>query len=46
MVELKKDKKSDMWIITRTDSEGYHHQLAISNDDMCVLVSLWMDEVI
>lgn len=46
MVELKKDKKSDMWIITRIDSEGYHHQLPISNEEMRVLVSLWMDEVI
>ena len=46
MVELTKDNKSDMWIITRTDSEGYHHPLAISNDEMRVLVSLWMDEVI
>ena len=46
MVELNMDKKSDMWIITRTDSEGYHHQLAISNDEMRDLMSLWMDEVI
>ena len=47
MVELKKDRKaSRMWLITTTDSEGFHRQLPITFDDMRELVRLWIDEVI
>ena len=46
MVELKKDKKSDMWIITSIDSEGFHRQLPISHDDMTDLMRQWMEETI
>lgn len=45
MVDIKKDRKSDMWTITRTDSEGYHRQLAVSEEEMDELVRLWMTEV-
>ncbi len=34
MIGLNKDKKSETWIITHTDSEGFHKQLQISRDDM------------
>ena len=35
MVELTRDRKArHMWLITTTDSEGFHRQLPISHDDM------------
>ena len=47
MVTLKIDRKAkDCWLITTTDSEGYHRQLPITFDDMRELVRLWIDEVI
>ena len=46
-VTLKRDKKAkDCWLITTTDSEGFHRQLAITFDDMTELVRQWIDEVI
>ena len=46
-VTLKRDRKAkDCWLITTTDSEGFHRQLAITFDDMRELVRLWIDEVI
>ena len=46
-VTLKRDKKArDMWLITTTDSEGFHRQLPITFDDMRELVRHWIDEVI
>ena len=47
MVTLTNDRKaSRMWLITVTDSEGFHRQLPISHDDMTELVRLWIEEVI
>ena len=47
MVTLKRDKKAhDIWLITTTDNEGFHRQLAITNDDMRELVRLWIEETI
>jgi len=47
MVELKIDKKArNCWLITTTDSDGFHWQLPITYDDMRELVRLWIDEVI
>ena len=47
MVELKNDRKaSRMWMITVTDSEGFHRQLPISYDDMTDLMRQWMEETI
>ena len=47
MVTLKKDRKArNLWLITVTDSEGFHRQLPISFDDMRELVRLWMEETI
>ena len=46
-VTLKRDRKAkDCWLITTTDSEGYHRQLHITFDDMRELVRLWIEEVI
>lgn len=46
-VTLKRDRKAkDIWLITTTDSEGFHRQLPITFDDMRELVRLWIDEVI
>lgn len=38
MVELTKDKKSGMWIVTTTDSEGFHRQLNLTDEDMMSLI--------
>ena len=47
MVELKQDRKArQMWLITTTDSEGFHRQLPISYDDMTDLMRQWMEETI
>ena len=46
-VTLKRDRKAkDCWLITTTDSEGFHRQLPITFDDMRELVRLWMEETI
>ena len=46
-VTLKRDKKAkDCWLITTTDSEGFHRQLAISHDDMTDLMRQWMEATI
>ena len=46
-VTLKRDRKAkDCWLITTTDSEGFHRQLPITFDDMRELVRLWINEVI
>lgn len=47
MVELKKDRKArNLWLITTTDSEGFHRQLPISHDDMTDLMRQWMEATI
>ena len=47
MVTLTNDRKArHMWLITTTDSEGFHRQLPITFDDMRELVRLWIEEVI
>ena len=47
MVTLKRDRKAnDIWLVTVTDSEGYHRQLPITFDDMRELVRLYIDEII
>lgn len=46
-VTLKRDRKAkDCWLITVTDSEGFHRQLPITFDDMRELVRLWIEETI
>lgn len=47
MVTLKQDRKAhNVWLITTTDSEGFHRQLSISHDDMIDLMRQWMEETI
>ena len=47
MVELTRDRKArNIWLITTTDSEGFHRQLPISHDDMTDLMRQWMEETI
>ena len=47
MVELKRDRKaSRIWLITVTDSEGFHRQLPISHDEMTDLMRQWMEATI
>ena len=36
-IDLKRDKKSPMWIVTRTDSEGFHRQLTLTRDELLEL---------
>lgn len=40
MIEISKDKKSPTWIITKTDAEGFHHQLALTEDELNNLLNL------
>ena len=37
MVKLKRDKKSQMWIIETTDAEGYHNCVFLSTFDLSEL---------
>ena len=47
MVTLTNDRKANhIWLITTTDSEGFHRQLPISHDDMTDLMRQWMEETI
>lgn len=40
MIEIKKDRKSNnIWIITRTNSEGFHKQLEVTKEDLNELVN-------
>lgn len=41
MVELKKDKKSTTWLLSKTDSEGFHRQLHLTEKDFDILVEKW-----
>ena len=46
-VTLNRDRKAkDCWLITTTDSEGFHRQLPISHDDMIDLMRQWMEATI
>ena len=46
-VTIKRDRKAkDIWLITTTDSEGFHRQMPITFDDMRELVRLWIEETI
>lgn len=43
MIEIKKDKKSPTWIITKTDTEGFHHQMNVTSEEIKELVILLKD---
>jgi hypothetical protein len=34
MIEITKDKKSPTYIITKTDSEGFHHQINVTPEEV------------
>ncbi len=34
MIEINKDSKSKTWIITKTDSEGFHHQINVTIEEL------------
>lgn len=40
MIEITKDKKSGMYIITRTDSEGFHKQMTLTKEEIITLKEL------
>ena len=40
-ITLTKDKKSPTWVLTTTDSEGFHHQLNLLEKDLDELVEIW-----
>jgi hypothetical protein len=46
MVTIEKDKKSPTWIVTTTDSEGYHRQINLTWADIQEIVKYWFKEVI
>jgi len=41
MIEIKKDRKSDTWIITTEDGQGFHRQINVTRDDMEQLIKQW-----
>ena len=49
MVDIKKDSKSPTYIITRTDCEGFHHQINLTKEEMgqllCILVEIAVREL-
>lgn len=38
MIDITKDRKSSTWIITKTDSEGFHLQMNVTKDEIKELV--------
>lgn len=42
MIEIKQDKKSPTWVVTKTDSEGFHHQITMTRDELDQLTLQWM----
>lgn len=44
MIELHKDKKSPTWVITLTDSEGFHRQMHVTKEEMNELIRLWIHD--
>lgn len=41
MIELKKDKKGPTWILTKTDKEGFHRQINLTENDMVELSEIF-----
>lgn len=38
-IELKRDKKFSNYIITKTDSEGFHHTLFVSENELIMIAA-------
>lgn len=43
MVTIDKDPKTPNWVITKTDSEGYHRQLTLTEGEVRELVDILLD---
>lgn len=41
MVEISKDRKGKTWVVTRTDRQGFHHQLNMTSDELDDLTRQW-----
>lgn len=47
MIDVKRDNKSeDNWIVTKTDSEGFHCQLNLTLDEMNQIVNYWINKIL
>ena len=40
MVEIKKDKKGSTWILTKTDMEGFHRQMNLTEEELVELFDI------
>ena len=38
MVDIKKDKKGPTWILTKTDKEGFHRQINLTEEEIVELL--------
>ena len=38
MIEIKKDKKGSTWILTKTDKEGFHRQINLTEEEIVELL--------
>lgn len=45
MISIAKDKKSPTYIITKTDNEGYHRQMNVSEEEMEELAAMLKLEI-
>lgn len=43
MIELTKDKKGVTWIVTKTDNQGFHHQMNLTKDELDDLTRQWLN---
>ena len=41
MISIAKDRKSATYIITKTDKEGYHRQMNVSEEELDELARIW-----
>ena len=45
MIEIERDRKArNNWVITRTDSEGFHRQMNVTAEDMDELTRQWNEQ--
>ena len=40
MIEIRKDRKSATWILTKTDGEGFHHQVNLTQEELYSLAEI------
>ncbi len=40
MIEISKDSKSATWILTKTDGEGFHHQMNLTQQELDSLAEI------